>query len=389
MIKVLVAHTIEPTDLDFAIKEITDQIRDEGPLLRNSVGLLFCNFEFIQSTLVHELCVRLPFNVAGCTSQLFAVRDAGEEFMLTLMVLSSDDVEFYTGISEPLYAGNEAALENLYRNLIAQGNNSPLEPALMFMFPPFLSDISGNMAVSILDRVSGGLPLFGSAALDITTDLRSPMTIYNGNHYSDQMPVVLLRGNVQPKFFSCALPGEMRFNQSVAITESRGNRIITIDHKPAVEFLENLGLISQGAAEVFYAFPIVVDYHDGMPPRVFTISRIGMDGSLFSEQDIPVGGTVSIGTISGELIIESTQHLIKQIKEIPEQNTLILVSCFSRILALQDPLDEITIVQKLLRDASVPFLLFSSGGEVCPIHKIGQDTLLNTFQQFAIIACVI
>jgi hypothetical protein len=389
MIKVIVAHTIEPADIDFAIEEITAQIREKEPLLAHTVGLLFCNFEFIQSGLVRELCGQLPFDVVGCTSQVFAVRNAGEEFMLTLMVLTSDDVEFYTGVSEPLHEGNEASLERLYNDLLFQGKDTSLEPALMFVFPPFLADVSGNAVVNILDQISGGIPMFGSAAIDITTDLRSPMTIFNGDHYSDQLPLVLLRGNVHPRFFAYSLPGEVRFSQDVKITQSKGNRIIEIDHKPAVDFMNRLGLINQGVAEVLYAFPVVVDYHDGTQPRMFTISRIDPDGSLVSEQDIPVGGTVNIGTISGELVIESTSRLIDQIKEIPAQNGLLLVSCFSRILTLQDPLDEVNIVQKQLRDLPMPFLLFASGGEVCPIFRSGQDKPINAFHQFTIIACVI
>jgi hypothetical protein len=215
------------------------------------------------------------------------------------------------------------------------------------------------------------------------------MTIFNGNHYSDRLPMVLLRGNVRPRFFSCSLPGEVRFSQTVFITKAKGNRLIEIDNKPAVEFIKRLGLINQGVVEVLYAFPIVVDYHDGTPPRVFTISRIDPDGSLVSEQDIPVGGTVSIGTISGDLVIESTRHFIDQIKDVPEENGLILVSCFSRILTLQDPMEEITIVQKHFKDSSMPFLFFSSGGEVCPLYKSGQDKPFNAFHQFTIIACII
>jgi hypothetical protein len=397
MIRTIVTHTIEPVDIEFALDEITAQLGEKGPLLSHTIGLLFCNFEFIQSGLVHELCGRLPFDIAGCTSQAFAVPGAGEEFMLTLMVLTSDDVEFHAGFSEPLSAGNEAALEKLYLDLLSQGKGASagadapaaVDPALMFVFPPFLTDVTGNTVVSVLDRVSGGLPIFGSAAIDITTDLRSPMTIFNGEHSPDRVPLVLLRGNVQPKFFSCSLPGEVRFSQHVKITKAKGNRIVEIDNRPAVEFVEKLGLIHQGVAEVLYAFPIVVDYHDGTEPRIFTVSKIDTDGSLVSEQDIPVGGTVNIGTIGGDLVIESTHHLLDQIMETPPQNGLILVSCISRILTLRDSLEEIDVVQRRFRDLSMPYVLFSSGGEVCPLYRSPQDKPMNAFHQYTIIACII
>jgi hypothetical protein len=404
MIKVIVAGTIELSDIDFAINEITTRIKNNGPLLGNTVGLLFCNFEFIQSTLVQELCARLPFDIAGCTSQIFAIQNAGEDFMLTLMILTSDDVEFYAGLSEPLHQGNEAAVENLYRDLAAQGqepsvspNREPQEtarkpgrePGLILAFPPHLQGITGNRIVEILDQVSGGVPIFGSVAIDITTTQRSPMTIFNGDHYPDRLTMILLRGDVQPRFFSHSLPGETHLNKKFTITGAEGNRIISIEGKPAVKYMEELGLINQATVDVFYAFPIMVDDGSGEPPRAITISQVDADGTLVSEQDIPSGGTANVGAISREMVMASTRNLINRIKgETERHDGLILISCFSRVLALQDPLEEINLVIKQLRDWPVPFVFFSSGGEICPTPN-EKDEMANNFHQFTLVACVL
>jgi hypothetical protein len=72
----------------------------------------------------------------------------------------------------------------------------------------------------------------------------------------------------------------------------------------------------------------------------------------------------------------------------PNQNGLLIVSCFSRILTLQDPLEEITLVLKQLRDWPVSCVFFSSGGEICPLFSGEQDKPINTFHQFTIVACV-
>jgi hypothetical protein len=258
----------------------------------------------------------------------------------------------------------------------------------MLVFPPMLAGITGNVAVNVLDQVSGGVPIFGSVAIDITTSLRTPVTIYNGSAYTDRLVMVMLKGNIHPRFLACALPGEPRFSQKFIITGVEKNRVISINNKPAADFLKDLGVINEGGVEVFYAFPIVVDREDGTPPLVFTVSRIEPDGSLVSEQDIPPGGTVNIGTISGTLVLASTQHIIDQIKTIPEPSVLLLVSCFSRVLTLQDSLEEVNLVIKQLRDWPVPFVLFSSGGELCPVFTDKQEKLINAFHQFTIIACV-
>jgi hypothetical protein len=385
MIKAIVAHTIETTDFNYAIGDLNAQMDNQGPFLRNTVGLIFCNYEFVESGMVHELCTRLPFTVLGCSSQMIAAPRAGEELMLALMVLTSNDVEFYAGVSEPLGAGKECVPEDLYRDLSAQG---AVKPALMLVFPPRLSGITGNTLVRTLDRISGGIPIFGSLAIDVTTSSRSPVTFFNGDSFSDRLTMLLLRGNVHPRFFAYALPGEPRFRQKFTITTVEANRILGINNRPAAEFLEELGVINTGGVDVFYAFPIVVDYEDGEPPKVFTISKIDADGALVSELDIPVGGTANIGTINGSLVIGSTRRIIEQIKEVPESSVLFLVSCFSRALTLRDSLEEVNLVIKQLRDWPVPFVFFSSGGEICPVPASGKDKPANSFHQFTIVACV-
>jgi hypothetical protein len=392
MIKVMTAYTTEPGDVDYAIKEILAQLEDT--LLANSMGLLFCNFEFLESTLVRNLCDRLPFNVAGCVSQGFAVKDAGEEFMLTLMVLSSDDVEFISGVSAPMSTGGEGTVEALYRDLLAQGNSSA-EPALMFAFPSMstgMKPVTGNAIVRALDRVSGGVPIFGSVAVDHTVELRAPQTIYNGEHYFDRLSLVLLRGNVKPRFFTCSLPRGGQITQDAVITEAKGNRLISINNIPAAVFMEKIGIITQGDADILFAFPIVVDSHNGSEPQVMAMSKIEAEGALVSEQDIPTSGTMTIGAIDEKVIIESTRYLVDRIKKTSARNGLLIFSCLSRVLTLQNPTDEIMLLRQMFADSPAPFLYVYSGGEICPLYKSdknkpGEGKPMNSFHQFTIVAC--
>jgi hypothetical protein len=393
MIKTIVVSTVEDVDIKFAIHELTSRIKNNEPLLRNSVGLLFCNMEFIKSGLVAALCKELPFEVIGCTSQIFAVQNAGEEFMLTLTILTSDDVEFTAGLSEPLNQDAESGLENFYRDLSSRGSSAE-KPALMLVCAPsFFTGLTMNRQVDILDRVSGGVPLFGTVAIDITTTVRAPMTIFNGNSYTDRMAVILLRGNVHPRFISHSLPGEPHLQQKFTITEARGNRIFSIDNMPARDYFKKLGLVGQNPDEdemqVIYAFPIVVEPGNGEPSQYFTISLIDEEGALVSGQDIPQGGTAVIGTISGDLVLASTRLVLRQLEEMADAAGIILISCFSRVLTLQDTLEEVNLVIKQMRNLPLPFVFLSSAGEICPVPGDKQGELKNKFHQFTIIACIL
>jgi hypothetical protein len=389
MIKTVVVSTVEDVDINFAIDELTSKIKSKEPLLRNSVGLLFCNMEFIKSGLVTALCKRLPFEVIGCTSQIFAVQNVGEEFMLTLMILTSDDVEFTAGLSEPLDSIEESGLEDFYRDLSSRGSN-PQKPALMLVCAPPLTGLPTNRQVDMLDHASGGVPMFGTIALDIAAAIRTPMTIFNGNSYTNRIAVILLRGDVHPRFISHSLPGEPHLQQKFTITEARENKIYSINNMPAGDYFKKLGLVGQNRDEmqVIYAFPIIMD-GGGEPPKSIIISLMDEEGALVSEQDIPPGTTAVVGTVSREMVLASTRFVLRQLEEAADAGGIILISCFNRVLTLQDTLEEVNLVIKQLRDPPAPFVFLSSGGEICPVPGDKQDELKNKFHQSTIIACIL
>jgi hypothetical protein len=298
-------------------------------------------------------------------------------------------VEFISGVSAPLSGGEEGAVEALYRDLLSRGTGSG-EPALIFAFPPFCtaeSAITGNAVVRILDRVSGGVPVFGSVAVDHTVELRAPRTIYNGECYSDRLPVVLLRGNVKPRFFACSVPRGAQIKRNAVITEAKGNRLLSIDNMPAAAFMEKMGIVREGNMDIIYAFPLVIDRRDGSEPLLISISKIDAGGALVSEQDVPESGAITIGTIDEKLVINSTRYLVDKIKETPSRNALLVFSCLSRILTFQDPMEEIMFIRRVFADLPVPFLYVYSGGEICPLRKPGIDRPVNSFHQFTIVAC--
>ncbi|MDR2738996.1 MAG: hypothetical protein LBB68_04085 [Treponema sp.] len=68
MIKVLNACTAEIDDVDLAVSEILEQLDVPGNLRNNSIGIIACYYEFIETGVVAEICKRLPFDVVGCTT---------------------------------------------------------------------------------------------------------------------------------------------------------------------------------------------------------------------------------------------------------------------------------------------------------------------------------
>ncbi|MDR3233608.1 MAG: hypothetical protein LBT46_08110, partial [Planctomycetaceae bacterium] len=85
------AYTNEIDDPDVAAAEITEQLKDKK-LLKNSVGIIACYFEFIETGVVEAICKTLPFDVIGCSVMGSAVNAAGSMEQLSLTILTGDDV---------------------------------------------------------------------------------------------------------------------------------------------------------------------------------------------------------------------------------------------------------------------------------------------------------
>ncbi|MDR3200114.1 MAG: FIST C-terminal domain-containing protein [Spirochaetales bacterium] len=385
MIRALSAYTLDPDDVTGAVDDILSQLDLEKKLLKHSAGLLFCYRDFIQTGVVKALCSRLPFDVIGCTSQGVAVAGAADEIMLVLMVMTSDESEFALGLSEPMRenAEDEARIGGIYGKLSAT-LGSP--PSLMFTFLPLLTGFTGDFAVGVLDRLSGGVPVFGSVSLDMDTEMRSPMTIYNGEAYEDRLTLMVLSGETRPDFFLDSVPERNISNQKAVITAAEGSLLISIDNMPAVDYMQKIGLIVDGRINALFAFPVLADSHDGTEPKILTFYELGGNGSLVCASRVPVGATLHIASPTTDMVLETAVDITNAIKKNKNWNGLLIFSCISRNMTLADPMDEMKMIAEQLRDSSGPYVFIYSAGELCP-RRGENGNLSNCFNLYSIIAC--
>ncbi|MDR1352367.1 MAG: FIST C-terminal domain-containing protein [Treponema sp.] len=378
MIKMLTAYTLEIDDTDAAVREIQQQLRGQGGFLKNTAGLLFCYLDFVKSGTVEAICKALPFDTLGCTTMGSAAPGGMGDIILTLTVLTSDDVEFYAGLSEPLTEAEEERIVNIYREL----RQSP--PSLIFIITPFLYNLAGDMVVGVLDRESRGVPVFGTGALDMDTKIRTPRTIYRGGDYADRMPVLLFSGNMKPRFF---VDSVWRYNihtQKALVTSAEGNRMITVNNIPAAEYMKKIGLITQERLDLLFVFPLAMYPSAGAPPNLFIIYTINDDGSLTCSVNIPSGCTVHIGSPGSGEVINSAKKITDAVKKTNGDAALIF-SCVSRSVILSNLQDEMEAVRDGLKD--LPFVFIYSGGEVCPVYD-EKGAAVNQYHAFNIVSCV-
>jgi hypothetical protein len=299
--------------------------------------------------------------------------------------LTSDDVEFKTGLSNSLETEEEKRIEELYTGM---RKTLAAEPSLIFAFLPGMPhSFTGDKILEILDRLSGGIPFFGSNAVDIDHAVQRPMTIHNGTAHSDRFCLMMLVGNIKPRFFINTIINHDIFYHKARITAAEENRLISIDDMPAVKYMEKIGILENGALETISAFPMLADPQDGGEPKLLIFTSIDSEGAMICISKVSKGSVLSIGTPTTALVLDDAMDLINKIKQEQGQNGLLIFSCVSRDMALADPLSEMETVREQFRDSSTPFLFMYSGGEICPRHETNNKTT-NMFHAYAIIACI-
>jgi hypothetical protein len=380
MFNLLIAHTLEIDDPQAAVAEILDQLDLEHRLLKNSAGLLFCSLDCVASGVVEAVSKALPFEVIGCTTHGIGVPRAMNENMLAVAVFTSDVSSFKLGISDSLDEDWETRIQELYKSLTGSPDFSP---SLMLVCHPGPDSFSGDRAAEMLDRVSGGVPLFGTNALDETFGLRTPLVIHNGAAYPDRLALLLIRGGVEGRFYIKSLPIMNIYSQPALVTEAMNGRIISINNIQAAEFMEKIGVISKGKTNAVYAFPLLVDNHDGTGPHSCGITAIEESGVLHCGITIATGATLQITNQVQEYVLYSSEQLAESIVKENGARGHLIFSCFGRSAPLLDLKDEMSLFQKYITET--PYMIVYSGGEFCPVDN-GQGGIRNGFHQFSIIS---
>ena len=386
MIKTLTAYTTEIDDVDIAVKEILEQLNIEDCLLKNSVGILSCYSEFIDTGVVKSLCEKLPFDVVGVTTLACAVSEQYNETMLSVMVITSDDVSFVSGITDDITAGDNTVFEKAYATAVGKCCENP---RFMLSFVPMTLEVSAETVIKTMDEITCNLPNFGTLAVDHTSDYHTSQTIYNGEAYYGRYVFLLFCGNISPRFFVASISNENILREKGVVTASHGNLMQTVNNISVTEYLHSLGLQKDDNGSIIgiNSFPFVVDYNDGTTPVVRVMFNFAPDGSAVCGGDIPVGTTLSVGRIDANEVLNTSKQILEDVLSGGSLNGLLMFSCVGRYFAQGfDQTAEMRLVQQVLAGKDVPYQLIYSGSELCPVYN-KTETAVNRNHNDTLVIC--
>jgi hypothetical protein len=393
MIRTLTAFTENIDDPAGAAAEIREQLEKGEGLLKNTVGIIACHYDFLLSGAAKAVCQALPFEVAGTISTVQATTEAQGNLLLTLFVMTSDSLAFKTACTASLMEEPGRKIAEAYAQ--AAGGE---KPALIFAFAPFMLQNSGDEYVRVISEASGGVPCFGTLAVDDTPDFSACYMLFNGEHYQDKMALILLYGDIRPKFYLASLSRNKLLDKPALVTSSEGHILKEVNGRPVVEYFEGMGLAK--ASETSYAMtslPLMLDYGDGTPPvsRVF----IGLNEARHAicAGAMPKGSTLYIGFFDKEDVFFTSGNIIEQaLRETENPQGIIGYSCISRSITLgNDVLGEVNMVLRLVARRT-PLLMAYSGGEICPTRinsassspESSPPSAINRFHNNTFVLCV-
>ncbi|GHU42921.1 hypothetical protein FACS1894111_07640 [Clostridia bacterium] len=391
MIQSVTMYTYETDDPEIAVEEIAEQL-SKITLLKNSAGILMCDTEYVDSGVYTAVATALPFPIAGTTTMTQAVNGEAGMMMLTIMVLTSDDVNFEVGVTKPI-SETEDITEPVKDALTASLAKLPDVPKLILAFPPLFADIAGDQYIEVFNELCPGTPVFGSIAIDDSITFEKCSTFYNGEHSLTEMSYILLSGNVSPRFLIATVSDKNKLPYTGEITKSTGHIVEEINHMSAREYMESIDFAQDGKLDEGLQFvPFLLDFKNRADydevPVIRAMLALDEEGRGICRGYMDQGAVFTLISASSMDVIGTSLELMDKIVQIPDKQAVLVFSCMVRRMSFGvKPLTEATMVAEKLSDKS-PFMLAYSGGELCPTSS-DKTHLANRFHNYSIIACIL
>jgi hypothetical protein len=384
--KTLYAQTTDIDDPEAAVAGIMAQLDLEHRALGNSIGLVGCYAEFVSSGVIAALARALPFPLVGTTT-IAAASNAGQgELSLFLTVLTSDEVEFTAGVTGPISGEDEEPFRRAWEQTGAQG---PGKPALMLSFAPLLMNVAADFYAEVWSDITGGVPNFGTLAVDHNQDYHESRTILGGEAWPDRYVFVLCYGKLEPRFFIGGISEEKAFREKGVVTASQGNLLKEVNGGSVGDYLTGLGLSrdAQGNLVGINSYPFILDFNDGTQPIIRVMFAVTPDGSAVCGGKMPVGATLTVGTISGDEVLRASTEILRTALAAAGGRALLIFSCIGRYFAQGfNTTAEMDRAREIL--GATPFSLVYSGGELCPVY--GKDGgLTNRSHNDTMVICIL
>ena len=238
--KSLQGLTYEIDDLDEAVRELKSQI-DESQLLKNTAAIVFCDYETDVQKLIEKLKEAFDFPFIGCTGLGLLSSEGFSQSSISITVLTADDCSFEIGITEDIQTNDQLKfVGKKYMELSERAGNNA---SMIFAYAPWWDNILISDVVTILDNISGGVPVFGGIASDAWT-FDKYCVFSNEKASGNSVVMMLVHGNIRP-VFTIEHSTTGLTNSHKVVTKSKDTKVYTLNKESATSYLEEAGILNE------------------------------------------------------------------------------------------------------------------------------------------------
>ncbi|MDL2217277.1 FIST C-terminal domain-containing protein [Christensenellaceae bacterium OttesenSCG-928-M15] len=393
MIKSATLFTYELDSPEFAFRELNAQLLDKIELLKNTVGILMCDPEFIDAGVLEYVADRLPFPIAGASTMCQAVNGETGILMLSLMVLTSDDVEFSVGATqavEPFGENIERVTKDAYIDAAKQLSDVP---KLIIAFPPLIAENGGDQYVEAFEAVCPNVPIFGTLAVEDDMQFLNCYNYTSAACSKTLMSFILVSGNVNPRFHIATISNDRALPYTGEITKSYRHIVHEINNLKCSDYFESIGFSKDGVLDKGLQFvPYLLDFnkredYDGIPV-VRAMVYFDENGHGVCRGYMYENSVFTLTNPTDEDVLKTSEKTFSAIAKEADAQAILIFSCMVRKMTLgSEPLKEATLLLNAM-PPQTPFMLAYAGGEICPTTSTSEK-VTNRFHNYSLIALIL
>ncbi len=333
--------------------------------------IVFASANFAQGNLlegVTSVTQRSP--LVGCTGAGEITTEGTEKRSVAVMTISSDKIEFATGLGEQIKANARAAGYHAARETIKKGIKNR---SVFMMLPDGLTGNGADVIRGVQETLGTSFPIVGGSAADEFL-FKKAFQYYNKKVFRDSVCGVLFGGKIA--FGIGVRHGWRPLGKHRTVTQARLNRIEKIDNKPAVEIYEeyfgkDIASLREPLARMAILYPLGMIIPGEEEYLVRNALRVEDNGSLVCVGEVPEGSEIRLMMSSKEFVLEAAEKAANEALKSMEGVKIKLVIIFNSIsrnkLLGRMAQKEIKIVRQVLGE-DVPFVGFYSYGEQAPLR---------------------
>lgn len=324
--------------------------------------------------------------LVGCSAAGVITNSGNSTHAVAVMLIASSNIKPGASCIGPISFGKEKiSAYQLAQSACAQ--TIGLKRHAFSLFADNLIDNPADLIAGAGEILGGSFPIVGGFSAD-DGHFGKTYQFFQDQALSYSACGILWTGNCE-----CSISaghGWKPLGRPLSVTDSRLNRIRTIEGKPAVELYENyfsdavvdLKKIKLSKIALLYPLGLYVSTEDGYILR--NVLALENDGSLICQGDIPPNSEVRLMIGTKDSLLAAAKEAATQARaNLDKKNKkavfIIVTDSFSRYKLLgRSANQEIEIIRQSFEDA--PIIGFYSFGELAPLSALnfmGKSYILN------------